>query len=883
MASIELYINQQLCETEDPENFSVYLKRQLLNPAELSTKDAQRSYDITLPATDRNNGIFGYLNTEEVKGKFSQLYDARLLVNGVEVFDGKFKMSEITKDWYKGNLGIPAQKTIKDIFGEMKMNEAGEWLIDFEKIDDISAYNTGEKGETPPCFFPLVMYGLLPKTPINNRYSPKNVLDSTVTFRQDDFPPSINCLQALQQIFSEQGYKLSGSAFSDERLTNLYMSYKNPVEYQMPWNYGKIGNIDIAVSWDNAKRPGNMANPITPEKEYVRGEHDRAIYAVDLLNTDNGVYDHNSEENITIQGKRRIITIPYSCYYKIDFNATITLDQQGISQIYSDDPKIISPTSKAAGKYNYETLKNRRFEIKVISYEDEVELEDVKYDNVFYKNNQYQDKDTDGNSTNKIFPQSGCVNFIDQAQNENILCGFSFGDNYGDYNPADEKRLYCNPIALKGGASWSSEYNNKIKHVATYSPGYMKAYTENGVEKYKESDIYKIDMENVYHPETNIGGMDNSVGQGYISQIVWLEKGDKITIVTNSDEGVQYEWDMFVQNKTIYGWLRHHISASLNISAFQEDPDWLKMDEHNNSTETIDWKERKSVLFNNINLIRFLPSESKVDEWIDNFCKAFNLDLIQTGFTNFELNTKRNRELSTSTIIDLDEKTNINLDRRNNSLQLPSTYEIGFTIDKNEQGYIETNESGGGIYQTGSPEDKKLNQTSNFSYNWYKQLYNSDIEPIIKIPLISEKEVWRDITTDYDSMVSKRYYNKAQRFWYKNGNEYYPILINKNTLKAGITKDVFIKNNQSIRLDYKTRDALNNDTANSILDNYFVIMANVENNYTIVETFLTSDEYNSLSSCYVKLNGDLYYVAEIDGYDPLGKKKTTLKLIRKTF
>ena len=49
MASLELYINQQLCDTENSEDFSVYLKRQLLNPAELSMKDAQRSYDITLP------------------------------------------------------------------------------------------------------------------------------------------------------------------------------------------------------------------------------------------------------------------------------------------------------------------------------------------------------------------------------------------------------------------------------------------------------------------------------------------------------------------------------------------------------------------------------------------------------------------------------------------------------------------------------------------------------------------------------------------------------------------------------------------------------------------------------------------------------------------
>ena len=131
MASLELYINQQLCDTENSEDFSVYLKRQLLNPAELSMKDAQRSYDITLPATAVNNEILGYINTEEVKGKFLQLYDAQLIMNGIKIFDGKFKISEIAKTYYKGNLGVPAQKTVKDIFDEKMMNEAGEWLIPF--------------------------------------------------------------------------------------------------------------------------------------------------------------------------------------------------------------------------------------------------------------------------------------------------------------------------------------------------------------------------------------------------------------------------------------------------------------------------------------------------------------------------------------------------------------------------------------------------------------------------------------------------------------------------------------------------------------------------------------------------------------------------------
>ena len=126
MTNIELYINGQLADIDSADKFSVYLKRQLINPAELTTKDAQKSYNITLPASQTNNRIFGHTNVEEVQGKFVKLYDARLLVGGVLILDGKFRISEITRDSYKGNLGVPAQKTTKEIFGEKKMSEIGE-------------------------------------------------------------------------------------------------------------------------------------------------------------------------------------------------------------------------------------------------------------------------------------------------------------------------------------------------------------------------------------------------------------------------------------------------------------------------------------------------------------------------------------------------------------------------------------------------------------------------------------------------------------------------------------------------------------------------------------------------------------------------------------
>ena len=55
MDNTELYINKRLCDISD--SISIRLNRQLINPAELNTKDAQYSYSITLPATGNNNDI----------------------------------------------------------------------------------------------------------------------------------------------------------------------------------------------------------------------------------------------------------------------------------------------------------------------------------------------------------------------------------------------------------------------------------------------------------------------------------------------------------------------------------------------------------------------------------------------------------------------------------------------------------------------------------------------------------------------------------------------------------------------------------------------------------------------------------------------------------
>lgn len=875
MASLELYINKQLCEIENPENFSIYLKRQLLNPAELSTKDAQRSYDISLPATATNNAIFGYTNTEEVKGKFSQLYDAQLLANGTKIFDGKFKISEIGKDYYKGNLGIPAAKTVKDIFGEMKMNQAGKWLVDFTRIEDVTTYNTKENSE---CIFPFVLYSLMPKRDTNKTYTPKNVYDASVVFGLENFPPSVNCLQMLEQIFKNSGYSLTGSAMTDERLKNLYVSYKNPENYEKLWG---IGSLKISGTWGNYMNGvidnyhiNNTEIPGIP-RGYITGNFFNSKNIRNLKKSESGTNISISKEGDTTN---TVFKIPQTGLYKLFFKAVYRGKTEGL-----EDP---------AGMSIFQgSLANPIYEAKVLRYTDSDFLDSQMIDNIYCYNNINQNL----GDANNIYPKAHAVNFVDPKQNPHLICGLSWGGEDASIEiitPYDNLLVgngkFHNPIAISGGLSWS--YGNKENDVkerfysAVKSDGY---FSLNNLDTPRK---FIVELEDIpAEMRTHTTRTDDWNGTGQVSQIIWLEKDECITIVSTSRLAA-------LKGRTD-AWYNHEIDFELTLEPFTPYRNWLKMDDKGSSTDSMHWTDKAVFDVGKMNLIKLLPSAIKVNDWIDNFCKAFNLNIINTGETNFELNVKSRNIITRATnIIDLDKCANVN-QRSNESLKLPYLYDIGFTIDTNEEGYYSTlkeyvkdengNEAdekafnsgmtGGGKYYTGSSETTAITQTSTFSYCWYKDLFANEedakqgINPIVSIPVIMEHEAWEK-DYDYADMMDKYYSDKAQRFWYKSG--LFDIPIEGTPLKFALVSNSYTNRDKKLFLNYENE-------ADSILNEYFLLLLNSENNYTIVDCMLSPDEYNNLKTSLVNFNGDLYNVAEIDGYDPLEKKRGKLKLIRK--
>lgn len=890
--SIELYINKKICDIRNPLDFPIQLRRSFLNPEELNTKDAQGSYKIDLPATSRNNEVFGFKNVEEIKGKFRNLFDAYLTIGGIKIFEGQFNLTMVTKLEYTGELLILAKRGIKDIFGDRTMNQAGDWIIPFgEFSESVSQYNNMVNA---PCIFPYVMYGLLPKIPINGSFSQKNVWDDSVMLGLDNFPPSINCLQAIQQIFKNEGLNISGSAFADQRLNQLYMSYKNPSDYEMLWNYGKLGVVKLEGSWISYDTNINRVerNISINQKEL---DNNRKVYAVDIFNSTNSAIfiNEDSGNNVTttlsqtednIPYRSVTFTVPYSGLYKVKFGASITLNKNP-NITTNQNVRVISPVSRIrdlnTGDYIVKTedFSKRRFEVKLMRNwgEGNVERTELGYDRSFYRNNLNQNDNFDSsNSANypKYFPLPTETVFIDPLQNPNLVCGVSFGANYGKNNPLDIYNLYCNPIAIKHGRSWSKEADtNKRSQSAVHNSGYMRwGGTPEGEIDFWTSDRFKVDLlnTNTYtKTESNY-----TYGSGNVEQVIWLNKGERLTVCAVSDEG-EMDFQAGSITQTYKGLLIHGVSYTLDVEPYRTTNNWLRMDEFtNSSTGSMDWNDSDrtdSFYSDGLNLTNFLPTEIKIDDWIDNFCKAFNLLLTRLENGTFELNVKQTtRVYSTTNPINLDKRGHVD-QRENTPLNLPSAYEVGFTVNKDEQGYIATGDDGGGIFYTGNFIGNPITQTSTFSHNWYKNIHFEPEGVNYDFPIITDGEIWKDPTaSDYEEMMKKDYINSPQRFWYK-GDNIQVSGFGKEKIETTLVKSVI---DNTIELNYQNKPF-------SILRNYFTIFTNNDGCYTVLDVYLKPDEYNRLPYTMIVFNGDLYYTAKIEKYDPMLRYKATISLIRK--
>jgi GH35 family endo-1,4-beta-xylanase len=1383
MNNTELYINGRLVDAGG--DLGVRLNRKLIDPGALNTVDAQFSYNISLPPTQVNVQAFDYASIEETRDKFNRVYNAELIVDSVRIFGpGLFRLTSIT-DGFKGQLYMPKNKTIKDIFGELKLNQNAPMRLPFLDFTEyVNLYNNAAATAPQAAIFPYVLYGVLPKVPINkdaNQYSARGLWDASVRLGIADLPPAINPLLMLQHIFHSNGYDLQGTAFQDDKLTQLYQTYKNAPDYVQPWNYGYHAAMRLHGGWSSRtnKRSGvvgDLERGVNQSSDQTGG-----ILACDLFDATNTqltididrggnilykeINDNNGKTWVNCQ-----VRIPVAGYYKIKFNASISVDQ---SQDWrATDPvtgvqHVGGRTSNAVNDFNDNLYGMRLVRDRVAG---DFGISGAKLDGSFYYDNQPQNEIFNEENIPKYFPQvdaNGQVNFVDAAQDNNIVLGFEFGRHANAstqyINPRDTTNKLAQVMAAKPSISWdTAASSDKPTRLAIQSPGFWKygrinsfdnegdnpninidysaaarvngavldangnpeqppivvpttfkdagfpmgfvtkrgqtdnptyavplkahvrrftlendlksttvrpnettfnysyadpqiiwakangltvhghcllwakdAYIQQYIKDFETSgphteDEWKAKLKSIIQApilyykntpavsgvikswdvvneiflaaadidttarivfkdcvwlrvlgpqyislafqyaheadpdavlfaneygwefswkkvdemermasefiaagvpmhgwglqlHTDINLSDNSIrnnlqrmantgmkihisevalsvrvgtiadpfvftpeleaaqaakyvtlfnafltlvpvaqqfgittwgindggywkilatgnkdyplllkddftthqgyrdalsevlrlnglpteggapsadnpniilnrfplqryytyvlqapadlnytgyafihngaetvpilvaefingravfdtsfspitvfepkltiylktsdydvdgelvisrtiaagsesvvdweltdkygidligapinyarrgqyngaaadanwfAQGSANAVVWLEAGELLSVASVSSEGRYRREGMH----STYGWASHELLFDLSIEPFRVDPEWLRVDLRGNGTKAMNWGDPVNFDVNNINLVGFLDADMKTDEYIDNFCKAFNLSLYQIGANTFSLDLKQSKTATSSLYVDLDQIASVS-QRENAPLGLPSQYVLGFTIDTEEQGYAETGETGGGTFDTGTTEDTVVTQTSLFSYNWYKAITKVEAAGniVINLPIVSKSEAWDPLTT-YPDAMKNRYTDLAQRFMYYAG--ILPGTYQFNGSALQIANVINQMPGVSI-LNYKNE-------IHTILSNYFTLLISGASHYTIIKAYLSPAQYTQLDGTRsAKFNGDLYYVAELTGYDPNNKNQTTIKLIRK--
>ena len=488
----------------------------------------------------------------------------------------------------------------------------------------------------------------------------------------------------------------------------------------------------------------------------------------------------------------------------------------------------------------------------------------------------------EGNNMGYLF-NDGDVMAYDPSVNKDFICGFtSMGNDNGGGCPS----------VIKNGYSWSKLIADRYDELYTQQ-GYWKANTTYRTgSSGRQAPDWNITTtpsnhnKNTYQDSYTYFSSNNTTINGQIQCLVKLNKDDILQLFAVQREYTRNE------NQVQYG-----VSANYKLTIEAISPKSYDVVKGYTVNTPTDYEDK-------LRLSNFLNKETKISDWVQNIANAFNLEIIQNG-KNVSINTKKKLENGIITAVDIDDRVN-SFEAESNIIDYPKSMAVKYKIDAEEWGaeksvidaygqekmndadwkkYID---SGYTVIQLN--DDSYVTNTSDsqlqFSYTWYDNFnwyevdssgqQNPYADPLtLRIPVISKYTYMID-GYNYEESMKHDGYGLAQRFWFK------PTKTNAYVWTETYPKeriDVYVTSNSSndlaLNLSYK-------DTEKSLLTKYFNINSYLSSNYVEIDAYLTPIEYNRLKNgALVHFDSDLYYVVELNGYDPSGYNPTTLKLMKK--
>lgn len=892
---LQIYVNGGLLELTEG-NPSIRLNSTLFDPTRLNSTTAEYSFSFDLPMTASNNKLLNFANSIETTGKFNRQYKAEAIADGNTIFKGTLKITSIEQNVYKCNLISIKQNKVEDIFGESKMTEF-EWKVPYNGMTTIKEVNSDLGTD---YFFPLVCYGAFQKNPYRTytneykAYTSKYQIDDTNLWYHQSFSPSLRLTELVRRLFEKKGYNVSGNIFDDPIAQSVYLSTNLKDGYDPLYNLGNdSGKLDVSFKFrnfmtDEKKTRKTSSFNLQYQMNYA---HEHTMF--DKYNwTQSRIYDiwqnadywqhkdkdprdfdemYNQKVEYTNKElfRNNSIVIPATGAYKITLEASISIE----------DAIAYGPVIEYNQREQHETAVYHNFtsmpvEIQLVKNTDECELIygfDGKDYTVFPHeppaNNLTM---ADGNimanssvgSTKQIetiynkgyIPNQGDILAYDPIASENFICGFTTVGRH--------------PSAIKRGYSWSSGTTAET-HSRYNLKGYQGVNYQNNTFKLTPTD-YNANQYNSA-PENYMNVTGGWSMKGRVSLCVWLEKNDVLSL-----KCINKLYQLKSDDITDVNEYQTDIEGTLHIEAYSPKVADIESDSLTYSLP--------SVFDTELNLANFNNADTKMSEFVDNFIKAFNLNMEvdnQTVILN-----KNKVEDTLSPPIDLDDRVN-----QSEISVLPIGYpqyiQVNYKIDDTEAGYYNSvpkqyiNDADWkdhafiGSEKITLDENGENTATASLtnSYTWYAnfKVVLGETTKTISLPLIIKDEWMIENYKDEESMKEDGK-GLPQRWWFRQ----LPDADIELTTTFGEVINPSIPTNimDGFNLDYMNE-------RNGLLYRYFNVEADNSLDAVEFECYLSAMEYNRIKNGNsIKINSDVYRVMSVTGYDPSGRNKTKIKAIR---
>ena len=291
---VEIFVNGKPLELGSQKDINLRLNAVLFNPEKITSNQGEFSFELTIPSTPNNDKIFDFANNLSKLNKFRARFKTEVYADGFRVFTGSLTLNSYENKQYSLNLVKTKVYSLEDIFGKDTLTsirklyvnpdnnklELGDWEIEFDGAETINEYNT--MSGTPDVIFPLVSYGVFPKSPVPelsdevaNYYTKKFDMDEYNRWYIESFYPSLNLLETLRNAFHTKGYNVDGDVWNDEFLSQIYMSTNLADGQQPDYNLGNpsFGEVKMQILWSNSPNP--LVQDLTYPYHKVGGVYSR--------------------------------------------------------------------------------------------------------------------------------------------------------------------------------------------------------------------------------------------------------------------------------------------------------------------------------------------------------------------------------------------------------------------------------------------------------------------------------------------------------------------------------------------------------------------------------------------------------------------------------